>query len=1016
MKTLFVFFCLCFVCFSTIAQRPYFQQETNYQIQVKLDDVNHILRGFEKIEYVNQSPDTLYHIFIHVWPNAYKNDYTDFAEHLIENKKTDFYYSQKKDRGFIDSLQFSTDGELLTVRNVENKQDILYVEFKKPLYPSQRVTISTPFRVVLPIVFSRLGHDEQNYQISQWYPKPAVYDNNGWHPMPYLDQSEFYSEFGTFQVEITLPQNYVVAATGSLETQSEALFIDSIVEKTKQFTGQNPIPLLIQPNAISSSSQYKTIVYKQQNIHDFAWFASKNYLIEKKDILLDNQKKVSCFSYFKPQHAKAYKGSTDHIASTIQYLSKHVGIYPYTQASIVDGKLEAGGGMEYPMITVIDGKSVSDLQTVIIHEVGHNWFYGILGNNEREHTWMDEGINSFYEHKIDELISNEKKLKSANENNSGIELKIKNSGQLAYQLSALQHTNQSINTASNKMTPLNVWSVFYSKVPLLMAYLEQYMGAETFEKAMKAYYSQFEFKHPQPIDFRKNMEFYTNENLAWLFDDVFEKDIPIDFGIKKVEKKEQKHAVYVTSKTAFKGPIPISQVVNDTIHATQWITYPYAEAAMFEAIKGAYYKVNALQSAPEIKFANNAFYPSRLFKKQKFGMALVGLGVKEKQQLFVLPAVGYNHYNSWMFGALLHNIRIPNNSFQFALAPMYSIGAKQLVGTGFLSYKWYPKNTFHKIEYVIQGRSFHHQKSSLNVANPVLARHNKILNSLLFTLPTEPREHKLKEFSISYYAIQENGIGYNFHALDSIYTPFVKNNTWNHYAAIRYKHRHDRVTNPYSYQIEILGNNEFIKAGLTAQAKVDYHMKNKGFYARFYAGKFLYIANASQLLITNKNIYLNAVSTGANDFLYDNIYMARNEQSGALAHQIAMHEGGLKIRTPFYANPLGISDNWMLALNLKSDIPLKTKIKLQGFFDMATFADAKKSNPSGNKMLYDAGFQLSIMNAITFYVPLLQSRDFKEYTHSIFPKNRLLNSISFSLDLSHWVFRNTHENALKLVF
>ena len=180
-------------CLSSLvitAQQPYWQQEVNYTIDVKLNDSFHTLDGFAKIQYTNNSPDTLHFIWFHIWPNAYKNDKTAFSDQLLENGRKDFYFSDNSQRGYINRLDFRADGATATMEDHPQHIDIVKVILPQPLAPGKRVEITTPFHVQLPHIFSRSGHIGKSYQITQWYPKPAVYDHKGWHPMPYLDQGE----------------------------------------------------------------------------------------------------------------------------------------------------------------------------------------------------------------------------------------------------------------------------------------------------------------------------------------------------------------------------------------------------------------------------------------------------------------------------------------------------------------------------------------------------------------------------------------------------------------------------------------------------------------------------------------------------------------------------------------------------------------------------------------------------------------------------------------------------------
>ena len=212
--------CTCIFAFA-FSQNGYWQQELKYKISVTLNDQEHSLDAFESLVYTNHSPDTLRFIWFHLWPNTFKNDKTAFSEQMVENGDTHFYFGGKEKRGYINRLDFRVDEVAAKTEDHYQDIDIIRLILPRPLPPGESITITTPFHVQLPEISSRSGHMGQSYQVTQWYPKPAVYDRTGWHPMPYLDQGEFYSEFGSFDVQITLPKNYVVAATGELQNEEE---------------------------------------------------------------------------------------------------------------------------------------------------------------------------------------------------------------------------------------------------------------------------------------------------------------------------------------------------------------------------------------------------------------------------------------------------------------------------------------------------------------------------------------------------------------------------------------------------------------------------------------------------------------------------------------------------------------------------------------------------------------------------------------------------------------------------
>ena len=260
-----------------LSAQKYFQQEVNYNISVELNDKNHTLIAEEIIEYTNNSPDDLDFLWFHIWPNAYKDNSTALAKHELESGNTDLYYATEEDRGYITDLNFTINGKKVDLKYHPEHIDICKLILNKPIKAGETITIKTPFKVKIPDArFSRLGHVDQSYMITQWYPKPAVYDKDGWHIMPYLSQGEFYSEFGSFDVSITLPRNYTVGATGDLQNKGEHVRLDELAEITDtitRFGSDMSFP--------DSDKKTKTIRFTQEKVHDFGWFADKRYHVLK---------------------------------------------------------------------------------------------------------------------------------------------------------------------------------------------------------------------------------------------------------------------------------------------------------------------------------------------------------------------------------------------------------------------------------------------------------------------------------------------------------------------------------------------------------------------------------------------------------------------------------------------------------------------------------------------------------------------------------------------------------------
>lgn len=1008
------------------AQDNYFQQRVDTRLQVRLDDTSHFLHGYEELDYYNNAPDTLHYIYFHLWPNAYKNDRTAYVKQAVENGDTKFYFSKEKDRGYIDSLRFEVNGTPAGTAATDHI-DIVKLMLPQPLPPGRSVHITTPFRVKIPYTFSRMGHVGQSYQVSQWFPKPAVYDRKGWHPIPYLDQGEFYSEYGSYDVQITLPKNYIVMATGNLENEEELQWLDSL--------SKAPLPpdTLYAHSTPPSSPETKTLHYIENNIHDFAWFADKTWVVRKDTVstpdritydivteqnhpmpesgssalpALHSRKDtihnsypvtVTAYTAFFPKDQHNWRNATRSLVITVKELSKRVGPYPYKTIKAVEGSLSAGGGMEYPTVTVIaPGYTEAVNHEVIVHEAGHNWFYGILGSNERDHPWMDEGINSYYEKIITRLKHEEPEIPDSTKNlklqDGQVVLKVGRAIEsLAFTYPMSVREDMPAGAKSDTFRSVNYGGDVYEKTPYLMRWLRSYMGAEHFEAAMKDYYRQWKFKHPYPDDFQKIFQQHSAKNLDWFFNDVLNSSKPINFALKKISRQNEGIRVELRNKTGIRAAVPVYciQENNDTLTA---LTAPFSDTASvyFPAVS-SYKKIIIAPEIPDYDLRNNS--SDRQFKVKPFA----GLNIDEVRRNWVMPSLGYNYYDGFMLGILWHNLSVPQNKLQYVIAPMFAFGSKTIAGNGSIGYtSYFDKGWLHDIHWNVEGRTYSYNKSNLNIDHYMHSRYIRIAPEIIFNIRRPYARSKTeRSLSLKAYWISESQMTFNQDPVDSLYRP-SENGVENHlYGRLRYMHNHQSTFNPFRYTFEAQAGKDFAKITAEGHLKVDYFAKGKALYLRAFGGKFINLA-ANQY--TTSRYWLTTTYTGANDYLYEGAYFGRNETQGFVAQQIAIREGGFKYRTAQYANPIGLSDDWLFALNVSTDLPLG-KIPLRAYAGVATFSDAAKLNPSGAKILFESGLELYLSNYLSVYVPVFMSKDYQEYSESVLGKNAFLKSISFSIHL-----------------
>ena len=609
-----IFHLFLITCYS---QPKYWQQEVNYTIEVSLNDKVHELSGFEKIEYINNSPDTLKFIWFHIWPNAYKNDKTAFSDQMLEDGNTKFYFSDKEQKGYINRLDFKVNNVTASTEDHPEHIDIIKLILPSPLAPGQKILITTPFHERLPFNFSRGGHDGQSYQVTQWYPKPAVYDRNGWHPMPYLDQGEFYSEFGSFDVSITVPSNYVVAATGELQNADEKEWL-----KTRSTFTWNPTKKKVKTKAGSyktiydafppSSSEIKILRYKQNNIHDFAWFADKRFIVNQDTCRLASGKVINVYTYYTPTYKNTWGHSLLYAKDAVHHYSELVGEYPYNVVSAVQGPASFGGGMEYPTITVISplGGPI-ELDVTIAHEIGHNWFYGILASNERVHPWMDEGINSYYE-----WLYTKKKY-----DRSSDFFRAQDEEQL--QTVIANRKDQPIETSAQDFNTTNYDAIAYYKTSRWMAWLHDYLGDAVFNKAMHEYYRQWQFKHPQPEDLKKVFAEVSGNDLDSAFSLLNQKGYLPGKEPRGVQLRSPFSPTFSMKRLEGKTVVAISPAVGynyyDKVMIGALITNFRAPANRFQFLLAPMYATGSKKMSG-LGFINEAFFPQKIFRKINLGI------------------------------------------------------------------------------------------------------------------------------------------------------------------------------------------------------------------------------------------------------------------------------------------------------------------------------------------------------------------------------------------------------------
>ncbi|HLN96731.1 MAG TPA: M1 family metallopeptidase [Flavobacterium sp.] len=545
----YLFLLLCGLPLAVSAQkRPgYWQQRADYRMDVRMDVSTYRYTGTQRLTYTNNSHDTLRRVFYHLYPNAFqpgsemdarlqaipdpdgrmvntiKEGETTRKESRIKNLKPD-------EIGSLTVSNFQQDGKAAIFKMVGT---VLEVTLAKPLLPGKKARFTLDFEGQVPVQIRRSGRNNAEgveLSMTQWYPKIAEFDVEGWHADPYIAR-EFHGVWGDYDVKITIDKRYILGGTGYLQNGNEIGY------------GYEDAGKKVKPNEGTTNTWH----FKAPMVHDFAWAADKNYLHDKMQV--PGGATLHFLYKNNPAIIENWKQLQPKTVELMQFYNTYVGKYPYKQYSVIQG---GDGGMEYAMCTLIRGEGKFDgLLGVTAHEMAHSWFQHILASNESKHGWMDEGFTSFLEDTGLNHIATEK---------------VANPYTAAYRgyiSMATSGKEQPQSTHADRFDENRVYSITsYSKGEVFLAQLIYLIGQQNVDKTLKRYYSEFKFTHPTPNDIKRTAERVSGANLDWYLTDWTETTNTIDYAISEV--KAQGSGTAVTLQRIGRMPMPIDLLVEYT--------------------------------------------------------------------------------------------------------------------------------------------------------------------------------------------------------------------------------------------------------------------------------------------------------------------------------------------------------------------------------------------------------------------------------------------------------------------
>ncbi len=524
------------------AQCDRWQQRIRCEMAVELDVKSHRFTGTEKLVYQNNSPDTLRQLYFHLYFNAFKpGSEMDTRSRSIadpDQRVGDRIAAlSPEEQGDLRCTAMLQDGK---PARMEELGTILRVVLAKPLLPKKSTTLSFGFNGQVPVQIRRSGRDSQEgiaYSMTQWFPKVAAYDHQGWHPDPYVGR-EYYGEWGDYDVRLTLDSSFTVAATGELQNGSS--IGHGYASRTK-------------PQKRADGKLEWHFVAK--NVHDFGWSADPDYMHSTAQV---PSGPLLHFIYEeKGENAAGWKELPGYMVKHFQYMAAHFGAYTYPHFTFAQG---GDGGMEYPNLTLITGgRRLGSLVGVSVHESVHNWYYGMLASDEGSYPWMDEGFTEYASSEVmRELFPGQQQGR------------VHADATEAYLQLAASDLHEPMSThADHFRTNRGYGTTAYSKGEFFLDQLGAVIGDSMLHRGLLRYYNTCRFKHPEPIDVQRVMEKESGLQLDWYFDEWINTTRELDYAVSSVIGRNDSTFITLARKGEMIMPVDLAVVDIDgktTLH------------------------------------------------------------------------------------------------------------------------------------------------------------------------------------------------------------------------------------------------------------------------------------------------------------------------------------------------------------------------------------------------------------------------------------------------------------------
>ena len=546
----------------------YWQNRADYDLKATLDTAAKSVSGEMVFRYTNNSPDTLTYIWMQLEQNAFRKNSLSSQVYSQASRWNPGQFEGGDKLTRVEQVLAGGGGAKKRVPiTIREGETMMKVPLAEPLAPGKTATLEMAWNFLVPEHGAdRMGRDKSLYEIAQWYPRAAVYDDlRGWNNDPYIGQGEFYLDYGDYTVAVTVPVGYIVAGTGLLENPKDVL-TPTQVSRLDEALKSDKVVRVITADELESGaarpakSGMLTWKFRAKNVRDAVWAASPEYQWDA-----TSYKGAYAFGYYRPSAADLWTESADMAKMSIQEYSERWFQYPWPQISVVEGPVR---GMEYPMLAMEDhSQSKQELYNVITHEVGHNWFPMIVGSNERVYMWQDEGFNTFVN-----TFSESRRFPK-----DGDQMQRAASERDQVELVMKADRDGPVMTPPDRIAePLLEIAAYVKPSVGLQLLRQEILGPDAFDDAFRTYIARWAFKHPTPADFFRTMEDASGHRLDWFWREWFVENEHFDQAIDGVRMSSvgDTNQVLVTYANRARGVLPIRARFTMSDGSTEDFNYP----------------------------------------------------------------------------------------------------------------------------------------------------------------------------------------------------------------------------------------------------------------------------------------------------------------------------------------------------------------------------------------------------------------------------------------------------------